>query len=237
MKLLMLCIQCAQEDPNPLKEFMEVEIRDDGLYKVTCAKGHTFVTWLQSQKFEILFDMAAMALLDGYSREAVSSIASSLERFYEFYIKVILLKHGVNFEEFMKTWKYVSNQSERQLGAFLFLYLLENKTGLQPIDPEFRNKIIHKGYIPLYDEVVEYGDHVYQFIVKLLKELKATSGDYFWKVITQNQNKMHSEEHDGLSKGTMFISTIISHTDGELGSRTFKQSLDELKLYRRHKYT
>lgn len=236
----MTCTQCVPMNNNSLREleFMSIEIRNDGLYKVTCQNGHTSITWLQNQKFEILFDMAAMALLDSYNREAVTSMAASLERFYEFYIKVILLKHSVEFKVFEEAWKHVINQSERQLGAFLFLYILENKR-LKTIDQKFytfRNNVIHKGYIPSYDEVIEYGEHIYQFIVTILKELKEASGDSFWKVITHEATQMHSKENERLIKSTMSISTIISHAYGDIGSKTFKQKLDELKQSKRFKY-
>ena len=89
MKLRINCMQCFQESGIPSDELMPVEMRDDGLYNVTCSKGHTTVNAIQEQKFEVLFDLGAMALLDGYPREAVSSIAASLERFYEFYVQVI----------------------------------------------------------------------------------------------------------------------------------------------------
>lgn len=72
-----------------------VEFRDDGLYKVACPRGHVTVTAIQEQKFEVLFDLGAMALLDGYTREAVSSMAASLECFFEYYVLAISLKHGI----------------------------------------------------------------------------------------------------------------------------------------------
>ena len=74
--------------------------------------------------------------------------ASSLERFYEFFIKLQM----VNLRHLLRTftdeaWKKLSNQSERQLGAFTYLYL----SSLGELPPElsskergFRNDVIHK---------------------------------------------------------------------------------------------
>ncbi len=73
-----------------------VELRDDGRYEFTCENGHTTVTVLQEQKFEVLFDLGAHAILDGYYREAVASFTSSLERFYEFFIKAALFENDIS---------------------------------------------------------------------------------------------------------------------------------------------
>ena len=88
----------------------------------------------------------------------VAGIVASLERFLEFY-SVILTKQGVSSEEMEKNWKLVSNQSERQLGAFFFIYLIENETSIHLSNKHvsFRNKVIHKAYIPTYQEVMNYG--------------------------------------------------------------------------------
>ena len=103
--------------------FTTLEWQDDGRYQTTCPKGHTSITILQEQKFELLFDIGAYAIVDGYYREAVSSFTSSLERFYEFVIKSILLDAQMSENLIKETWNSVSSQSERQFGAFLFLYL------------------------------------------------------------------------------------------------------------------
>ncbi len=59
----------------------EVELNNDNIHEFVCPKGHRTFTQLQEQKFEILFDIASLALIDGYTKEAVSSYSSSLERF------------------------------------------------------------------------------------------------------------------------------------------------------------
>lgn len=78
MRLRTTCMECFRVDGKPSELANSVELRDDGLYQITCSRGHVTVTAIQEQKFEILFDLGAMALLDGYTREAVSSIAASL---------------------------------------------------------------------------------------------------------------------------------------------------------------
>ena len=46
---------------------------------------------MNNLKFELLFELGINALIDGYPREAVSSFASALERFYEFFCQVAAL--------------------------------------------------------------------------------------------------------------------------------------------------
>jgi len=228
-------------------------MRDDGLYKVTCSKGHTTVTAIQEQKFEVLFDLGAMALLDGYPREAVSSIAASLERFYEFYVQVISLKHGVSIDEFANAWKHVSAQSERQFGAFIFSYLLDHKTALSPVVnnvkpniegkskkdtmtwTEFRNAVIHKGYIPSTAEVLAYGDVVYKFIYKLIDDLKSNSSDYMQKATFHHLECAHHTA-DGKPVSTMSIPTLISLVRGDRPADTFGEALEGLRKYKRWLY-
>ncbi len=151
MKLLISCQKCLTEEKINDLNFVEVEMCDDGIYKMTCDNGHESTTFLQEQKFEILFDLGAMAFMDGYYREAVSSFAASLERFYEFCVEAILSSKNIDYEQYLKTWKMVAAQSERQTGAYYFLYL--NEFGEAPAaaeqkQVEFRNNVIHKGYIP-----------------------------------------------------------------------------------------
>jgi hypothetical protein len=251
MRLGITCMGCLEVDGRPSEEAVSVEMRDDGLYMITCRRGHTTVTAVQEQKFEILFDLGAMALLDGYPREAVSSIAAALERFQEYYVQVLSLKHGITYDTFMTAWKPISRQSERQLGAFLFLYLVENKKALVPsiVDAkpggstaknartwtEFRNDVIHKGYIPSTDEVLAYGDLVYQFVYRLIKELRSTSAEFVQKATFHHLQKS-SDMAGGVKVSTMSIPTLISLVRGDQPAATFAEALKGLEKYKRWVY-
>ncbi|MCR8633201.1 hypothetical protein [Paenibacillus radicis (ex Xue et al. 2023)] len=158
-----------------------LEMRDDGIYSVSCINGHKSIVVLNHHKYEILFEMGVLALSDGYTREAVSNFAASLERFYEFSIEVFLRNSGVYGSAFEQTWKNLKNQSERQLGAYLMLYLNHfSKYELLGKQPEifddkltkFRNDVIHKGNLPSYDEVIKYSEAVFTYIKNHLIELK-----------------------------------------------------------------
>jgi len=229
MKLRMLCIECH---PRYVDELLLVEQRDDGLYSGFCPKGHRTVVSLQNYKFELLLDSGGMALLDGYKYEAVSSIAASFERFLEFYIQVILRKHSVSLEEFEKTWKLVKKQSERQLGSFLFVFLLENKCAPDFLEEEwfaFRNSVIHQGYIPTTEKVMAYAERIFSLIRGLLKELKTTSQDAIG-LITMEMNRQASVTHPGLPFSILHIPTMICHTyPPNEGPQSFAEGLAHLQ--------
>jgi hypothetical protein len=135
---------------------------------------------LEATKYSILFDFGVIAIMDGYYREAISSIATSLERLYEFFIRVVCTKHAIPFESVDKNWKHVGNQSERQLGAFCFLYLLETgKPAVLPKDDwvQFRNKVVHKGYLPTKEETLKYAEIIHDYMITLVILMNTTMRD------------------------------------------------------------
>ncbi|MVX65580.1 hypothetical protein GKZ28_18015 [Clostridium chromiireducens] len=240
MKIFINCMKCLEQFGVPNINFIEAEICDDGIYKTTCNHGHETVTFLQQDKFEVLFDMGAMALIDGYPREAVSSFAASLERFYEFCIKVFLLKRKISMNKFIDTWKLVSNQSERQLGAFYFLYLDILDKIPKSIDKkqiEFRNKVIHKGYIPKYDEVIKYADCVLKYMYDILKELRCFCHEEMQQITLNeltNMNKEFIKDGQITTKiSTMCIATIINlaASDECFAKKSFTEAIEDMKEY------
>lgn len=253
MRLRTTCLECFNVDGQPPELASSVELRDDGLYQVTCSRGHVTVTAVQQQKFEILFDLGAMALLDGYTREATSSIAASLERFFEYYMLVVSLKHGIAYEQFLKAWAPISALSERQIGAFLFLYVVENKKPLEPLilnaKPKldgrgrgdtptwsaFRNSVIHKGYIPSTVEVIEYGNLVYQFIYRLIGDLRANSSKFMREATFRLLARAHSADANH-AVSTMSVPTLISLVRDEGPVQHLREALPGLEQYKRWLY-
>jgi len=253
MKLRLICPHCISESeereiylPGDLSKFELMyaeEVNDDGIYKIICNKGHETRVILQEQKFEILFDLGAMALLDGYTRESVSSLAASLERFYEFCIEIILAHNNIDYDDYIKTWEYVRNQSERQLGAFYLLYLLEFKEPPKRIAKKYinlRNRVIHKGYIPKYDEAIDYGEHILAYMFDILKKFRTENNDSLQKVIIRRSGRLARLNNDLNDNPTfMQIPTIIhlALSDDDFGKDNFSDSLDKLKRYRNRNYT
>ena len=199
VKLRIMCNECAKQKPT----FQNVDIVDDGRYYTTCPLGHTQTIILENEKFQILFDLGIGALMDGYPGEAVGRVASALERFYEYSIIVMSDHSGTSADMLQKTWKYVQQQSERQLGAYYFTFL----NHLQQAPPEFpqkmirfRNKVIHQGYIPSHSEAQEYLDAVYKYIGQVWKTLQSHCGAF------GNHSSKVFPKHAGVPK--MSIATV-----------------------------
>ncbi len=152
------------------------QVADDGKYEARCALGHVSKVFLDNIKFELLFEMGVNGLVDGYPREAVSSFASSLERFYEFYWHVVIEHLGIPNGIASTTWKIASKQSERQIGMFVTASLLLTKRKPDLLDPntevKFRNDVIHNGYIPSKAEAISFGNRVMQLINSSLDDLR-----------------------------------------------------------------
>ena len=156
MHLNLICGECIKESLKSNYIFDDElivpvsQIAESGIDSVTCNKGHKTKVTLRNAKFELLFDLGLNGLTDGYFSEGVSRFTASLERFYEFFIKVAL-NNEIHDSVFEEAWKTIKNQSERQLGAYIFLYVKEIKKIpllLNSKSISFRNDVTHKGSIP-----------------------------------------------------------------------------------------
>lgn len=213
MKLMMKCTRCTYENPNQDTQLIMVEIQDDNLYRLTCPLGHQEITLLLHQKFEILFEVGATAIIDGYHREAVSAFSACLERFHEYYIQVICCHHNIPDVEFSNAWKLIGNLSERQLGGFISLFLLERKQCPQHLiqtSIQFRNDVIHKGKFPTKDEAMKFGKEVLQIVNTLLFQLKK---DYLSEVKiigTSNFVELNRKIDNSILTTAVSYPTIVS---------------------------
>lgn len=225
----MLCKQCLKSE-----EFVNinVDICDEEKYEFTCSKGHKNLVYTDHVRYAILFEMGAYALVDGYKLEAIASMTSAMERFHEWCVSVLLRKNKVEYTEFEETWKLVGSQSERQLGAFYFLYLLEFKEKPNAFDnskSKFRNKIIHNGYLPTDKEAYEYCEYVYKYIRDIQNKFYNNFRDYIEDLKMYKLDKLRNKygcSHDGIySLGT--ILSVLAFANDE--TSTFKFALDYVK--------
>lgn len=178
MRFPAVCPHCQRE--------VQVEFADSAVHDVTCPHcAARFCVFVRKQKFEVLFDLGTRALMDGYAREAVASFAAALERFFEFYVRSFALERAAlagqtDFDGaagiLESTWRHVSSQSERQVGMMALAYLLHE--GREPdfltakaLGADFRNRVIHRGYLPRREEVDTYAARVFALIDRLLGEL------------------------------------------------------------------
>lgn len=232
MKIPLWCSECVFEDINSGQFFAFVEFNDDGVYKAECPKGHKTTTILQHEKFELLFDIGAYAIADGYYREAITSFTAALERFYEYYIKIICNSKGINQETFQNSWKKVQAQTERQFGAYIFVYLLENKSMpnlLSDSNIKFRNDVVHKGKIPTKQEALKYGQDILDLIRPILTILKR---DFRQKIDTITlQNKLNVTNYRANRSWIPTILTLNECPDPSLEKRTLVEAISQLHYF------
>ncbi|EKO3594159.1 hypothetical protein P0F10_003365 [Vibrio metschnikovii] len=236
MRLPFTCLECTFGENKltvpPYPTF--VELRDDGRYEFTCFQGHKTVTILQQQKFELLFEIGAYALIDGYYRESVASFTAALERFHEYCLKVLCKKRGINPDAFSTAWKQISNQSERQLGAFLFIWTSEFGAVPQLLsshDSGFRNSVIHKGKIPTKEEALKYGNTVLALIRPKIVELRSVCDEQIVEVTFEHIRDCSNLGEKQLACGTMSMPTIISLTTQDTLT-SLEEHLHHLKWWR-----
>lgn len=242
MLLDLICFECIMEQvgkgiPNttagePIMTPFE-EVNNTGIYEVNCSKGHKSKTIIDNIDFEILFEYGINAIADGYYREAVSSITSSMERYFEFFIKTILRASHVEFATIDKVWKNVSSQSERQLGAYVMLYT--QTFGEEPLllstnkEVPFRNSVIHKGYIPTKAEATDFGNSAMQIIETSLIKLKSKfpqvtneTFDYYGYKRTAHEQIKRIEKETGTEQNVACVN-IMTTIDVKHGREVNKE--------------
>ncbi len=218
MKILLVCMECALNS-NKRFEHAFAELQDSGLYSMECRHGHKSIIAVQEQKFEMLFELGANAIVDGYYREAVTSFTSALERFYEFYIELICSMRGIESEAFNTAWKTVAKLSERQFGGYLFLYLYEAGKP-PPLLPkaaiELRNSVVHNGKIPSREETLQFGQSILDVITPVLSELKRNHPNEVSAAIARHIRRIYPGMQNDIIRSTMTFVTTISaarHSD------------------------
>jgi hypothetical protein len=166
VKITITCRECAMP--------IITELSNKKVFIVSCDNQHGNCIVIQSNFFELFFDLACLAFLDGYYREAIFNFCSALEVFREYFIKFSLAKEGLVNELINEMWKNMSMQSERQLGAYQILCLLLNKKNTEPMCKivKIRNDVVHKGKIPTKDEAMECGEVVFGHIRKLYSAIE-----------------------------------------------------------------
>jgi hypothetical protein len=216
------------DGPLTQNDVMLTGFHDDQIYELTC-KGkpsHTTVMILANHKYDVLFQWAAHAINDGYYRDAVVTFTSSLERFYEHAIQCMTTEPERVSIPFADSWKRVARQSERQLGAFIFLWLKEFGTAAPLLTDDqygFRNKVVHDGKIPTRGEATEYGNTVLHIIRAAKKQLKQRFGQRIYERPRENMERFDALTANGeklrmsLMEGTILGENELNDDSVTLG--------------------
>ncbi len=170
MRLFLPCPTCAKEFDGTA---YGLPFSESNVYRFRCHKGHEITFGLVAVRFEVLFEIGMQALVDGYYREAVMTFSTALERFFEFYIRLIWEARGIDAAIRKDLWGQVAKQSERQLGLFAATFLFE--TGrMPPLLPHtmvsLRNDLVHKGKITDLESATAFGQTVADIVHPVLHE-------------------------------------------------------------------
>jgi hypothetical protein len=132
-------------------------------------------------------------------------MAASLERAFEFGIRVLWRKLGASEGEIDIAWKSLEQHSERQLGAFCALWLIETRSRF-PLDDNqagFRNKVIHKGRIPNHDDVEKYAAYVFSRIAMIVSQLNSGAAEAARQEIARENRAQAEAIPDGMESSSM----------------------------------
>jgi hypothetical protein len=200
-------------------------------YEARCNYGHVTSIYLEEQRFEILFEVGAHAILDEYFREAIASFTASLEQFYEFAIRCFVKRSAVELEAAGASWKEVANSSERQHGAFVYLWLTHFKSNPDVLSNklrEFRNDVIHKGVIPEKKRAIWYGDQLLSLVIPQLAVMMAEFEDEILEIKHETYQKFCDQLEPVL---TIAGGTIVSTTNFKPDLTALEGELRRLEEY------
>lgn len=237
MKFTFHCTSCAAIDGIDVAyEGVALDIRDDGIYEFKCLRGHESFMELQQERFQILFEIGVRAIGDTYYREAVSSFTAALERFYEFCIRVYIVKvvrqsdTELTFENFQKAWDQVGKMSERQYGAYILLHTALTSTlpSLQSNkEREFRNNVIHAGIYSTKADAITYGDSVLRLLREGIEILRSKFAEELEVATQWSRMAVRAKAPQGVNIGLLYYPTLVSLLD-EGGDARSKITLAEL---------
>lgn len=237
------CINISYRENKPLNHrFYKGFVNEDGIYKFTCDYGHNITAVSVYEKYEILFQMGANALLDGYYFEAVGCFITSVERFREWLIKFIWHLNGIDEEVCNNLWKQMNRSSERQLGAFYAMYI-NHFNEEAPIFNEkqisFRNNVMHNGTIPNKDKTYKFGEYVFNYIKAIqkivYKKYRQETHDF---TNSEFSSKMKKHSLLGIPRNELMITNvnemILLLSYAEDRNTTFDEEINHLKSFKEH---
>jgi len=225
LKVEVICPHCDQGAKQPFST--QVAPKNDCVYELKCPEGHTFSANVLYHEFQKLFEVAVAAIVDEYFREGIGSLTASYERFMELFIRVVMKERDIAGEAIDKSWKLISRQSERQLGAFIVLYTLQFEThpNLLPNKMvELRNKVIHQGYFPDRAECATYGAAVLEFMRSTLLAVYEVEG--LWRELTRSINDQGDFSKDGPKVHFYAYPLVGTNRPPDLENKSFEDMLN-----------
>jgi hypothetical protein len=235
MRLPVVCIDCLMQRPG-FETLQIIPFPHDYIIDFTCDRGHRNLEYVQEADWEVLITSAGLALSEGYPMEAVSAIAAGVERFAEFATKAICKSFNTSDDVIETTWKQVSRQSERQIGAFAFVYAARFNSAppmMPPKQVEVRNAVIHRGAQPRPEQVEIYGDAAMTFVFAVHDALStsyeaALKSTYLDQVAEKAKRLQERGGIRGLSIPNLFRVVLTEPS----ARKSFRQAVADQGFYR-----
>lgn len=214
MRTAAVCPVCLEEQAksatSPVLSPLSGELDDCGYIHVECAQGHYGVVIFNARRYEVLMQSAAQAFVDGYTNEVIAVMSAALERAYEFYIRVSCRAKSISNDALQIAWKGVASQSERQFGAFQFLYLIDHGQAfkLDKAITETRNNIVHKGRIAREKEALSFAENVFRHVRVIEESIKSKFPQDADKESTQEVDVQKAHIPEGVVTITLKKQTV-----------------------------
>ncbi|QKE72670.1 hypothetical protein HPK19_07550 [Arthrobacter citreus] len=237
------CIDISYREDKPLNfRFYKANVNENGIYNFTCDNGHKITAISVYDKYEILFQMGANALLDGYYFEAVGCFIASVERFREWVIKFIWYLNGIDEKACDNQWKQMKRYSERQTGAFYALFLNQFNEIAPNFDDNkngFRNDVMHNGTIPTEDKTYEFGEYIFNYIRSIQKTIYLKYKQETFAFSSRELNSKISKNNlSGIPRNELVLQSsadmILLLPYAEMRNSTFDEELSHFKTYKEH---
>ncbi|MEC1437434.1 hypothetical protein P9D57_01440 [Bacillus sonorensis] len=132
----------------------------------------------------------------------------------------------------------MAKQSERQIGAFYYLYLNEFNEPPEPVLLKwikFRNDVIHKGMIPNHEKTTQYAEYIFYYIIGILKKIRSFENiikhELQYAIDYRIPDSFRDYELMGYRFGSMSVISMIGTSRGErdFSDKNFYDQLDKLK--------
>ena len=190
MKIRVHCFECEElgrkKDSGKIPPYVPaypywdapiIDLEKWPCFEMQCPQGHINRFVISNELYELLFQQATYCIMDGYYREAIATYNAALERFFEYACELLTYDYlgGENAGEFEKVWKHISRYSERQLGAFYFVWICKFKSAPSLIDEKMvslRNDVVHKGILASKKEAEMFGEYVFNYIKQANKQIE-----------------------------------------------------------------
>ena len=161
----------------------------------TCKTGVVTIVHLLNGLYDVLYESGVAAFISGFYSESVLSFTAALKRCFEYYVRLYLVHQNLSLESVDRVWKEMSNQSERQYGAFCvaFASMESEEWRADQKQVKFRNSAIHKGRIATRDETKKYAVYVTECINRVIQSYVPKLGDAEKIIADVPSGKEHPE--------------------------------------------